>query len=141
MDYNNCFNSVAYLERRESVVELKKIKTQYNIEDRIYTNQKRALYYTLNFSNINRYPEKKAFYKGKFRELSMLEFDERYNFFCKDFLQNTSALILFDVKKLNYKDSCLITKNAKIYYFKNDILILNIKNSNKYVKTSFKETY
>ncbi len=128
-DPYNSFNYVQKFEDRESVKKLIEVKSNYNFEDRIYTNKYRVLYYSLRFAKINNFPSDKIFEKGDLRKLDSIKFDNIYTQFCKNFKSKNSVALLFDYGELKKKDSCLINNNTKIFKIDNDILIVNLKDS------------
>jgi hypothetical protein len=124
-DKKNTFNYISNFSNRKSIVELKKLQNTYNFKDRIYTNEIRNVLYALDYSGVNRYPTRKLFVNGKFRELNIQEYDEIRQKFCNYFSTNTCAVLLIDCPKLKI-EKCLLTKYSKIYYIENDILLVNI---------------
>ena len=127
-EVKNTFNYVSNFSNRKSVIELKKAKKKYNFEDRIYTNETRNLFFALDYSKIKKYPSKNEFSKGKLRNIGEVEFSKNQKIFCNNFLKSNSAVLLFDYSNLKELDSCLITKNTKVYLIDKDVLLLHLLN-------------
>lgn len=125
-EVKNTFNYVSNFNTRKSVIELKKAMKKYNLNDRIYTNEPRNLFFALDYSKIQKYPSKNEFTKGKLRSLDKLELSKNHKIFCNDFLKSNSAVLLFDYSNLKELDNCLITKDTKVYLIDKDILLLHL---------------
>lgn len=135
-DSNNCFKSVTFFDKRKSVSQLKKIQETYNLNDWvIYTNQYRLLYYAMDFIHIKEIPTLKKFERGRFRKLNGIEYNKIYSQYCQEFSQKNSAVLLINNPVLKKMDSCLVTKNTKVFHFENDILLINLINPKKLPKS------
>jgi hypothetical protein len=126
-EIKNTFNHVSDFSNKKSVFELKKLQKKYNIQNGIYTNDPRNLFFALNYRKVQKYPSNTEFESGKITQLSLEKINKNRNKFRQDFSKNTSVILLFDFLKLSNVDSSLIGKDSKIYYIDNDVLILHIK--------------
>ena len=124
-DKKNTFNYISNFSNRKSIIELKKLQNIYNFKDRIYTNEIRNVLYALDYSGVHRYPTRRVFVNGKFRELNIDDYNKIRQKFCNDFSTNTCAVLLIDCPKSKI-EKCLQTKYSKIFHIENDVLVINI---------------
>ena len=93
----------------------------------MYSNESKNLSYILNNKQVQELPAKRVFKKGKFRELSELEYIERQHQFYDEFLKKNVAVLIFDTSKIQTIDSTVLASATQIYRFNKDMLILHIK--------------